>query len=200
VPTRLIRPDDAPALAAVLRDNREFLAPWDPVRDEAYFTDAGQQEVIAGLLRGYDEGTTLPHVIVDGDELLGRITLTGIARGPFQSASLGYWVARAANGRGLATKAVRAIARLAFEDLHLHRLEAGTLLHNAASQAVLQRNGFTRFGTAPKYLKIAGTWQDHAMFQLLAPDTTPTQDQATPASKSAGHGPAVRGAGRPPSR
>ena len=180
--TRLIRPDDAPALAAVLRDNREFLAPWEPVRDEAYFTDAGQQEVIAGLLLGYDQGTTLPHVIVDGDELVGRITLTAIARGPFQSASLGYWVAEAANGRGLATKAVRTIARLAFEDLHLHRLEAGTLVHNAASQLVLQRNGFIRFGTAPKYLKIAGAWQDHAMFQLLAPDNTPTQEQATKSS------------------
>jgi ribosomal-protein-alanine N-acetyltransferase len=169
VPTRLIRTADAPALAAVLRDNRDFLAPWDPARDEDYFTDAGQHDVILAALRGHEEGTTLPHVIVDGDRVVGRITLTGIVRGPFQSANLGYWVAATANGRGLATAAVRDIARLAFAELHLHRIEAGTLLHNAASQKVLTRNGFIRFGTAPQYLKIAGQWQDHAMFQLLAP-------------------------------
>jgi ribosomal-protein-alanine N-acetyltransferase len=170
VTTRLIRLDDAAALAAAFRENWDFLAPWEPVRDAAYFTEAGQHEVIATLLRGHAEGTALPHVIVDEGRLVGRITLNGIVRGPFQSASLGYWVAAARTGRGLATAAVREIARLAFDELHLHRLEAGTLLHNTASQKVLQRNGFVRFGTAPKYLRIAGEWQDHAMFQLLAPD------------------------------
>jgi ribosomal-protein-alanine N-acetyltransferase len=169
VTTRLIHLDDAPALSAALRDNRDFLAPWEPTRDDSYFTEAGQREVISGLLRGFADGTTLPHVIFDGHQVVGRITLTGIVRGPFQSANLGYWVVAAANGRGLATAAVRDIARLAFEELHLHRLEAGTLLHNAASQKVLTRNGFVRFGTAPQYLKIAGRWQDHAMYQLLAP-------------------------------
>jgi ribosomal-protein-alanine N-acetyltransferase len=79
-------------------------------------------------------------------------------------------VVATANGRGLATAAVREIARLAFADLKLHRIEVGTLLHNAASRKVLARNGFIRFGTAPKYLKIAGEWQDHAMFQVLALD------------------------------
>ncbi|WP_433721870.1 GNAT family N-acetyltransferase [Actinoplanes sp. CA-051413] len=168
--TRLIQLDDAPALSAALRDNRDFLGPWEPVRDESYFTEAGQQEVITSLLRGFAEATTLPHVILDGRQVVGRITLTGTVRGPFQSANLGYWVVATANGRGLATAAVREIARIAFADLKLHRIEAGALLHNAASQKVLARNGFIRFGTAPKYLKIAGEWQDHAMFQLLTPD------------------------------
>jgi len=38
-----------------------------------------------------------------------------------------------------------------------------------ASQRVLARNGFVRYGTAPQYLRIAGRWQDHAMFQALDP-------------------------------
>jgi ribosomal-protein-alanine N-acetyltransferase len=53
----------------------------------------------------------------------------------------------------------------------LHRLQAGTLLHNAASQTVLRRNGFTPIGVAPRYLRIAGRWQDHLLFQLLADET-----------------------------
>ena len=59
---------------------------------------------------------------------------------------------------------------MAFGDLRLHRVEAGTLLHNAGSQRVLERNGFVRYGVAPAYLNIAGSWQDHALYQVLNPD------------------------------
>jgi [ribosomal protein S5]-alanine N-acetyltransferase len=38
-----------------------------------------------------------------------------------------------------------------------------------ASQRILLRTGFAQYGMAPKYLKIAGRWQDHLMFQLLNP-------------------------------
>jgi ribosomal-protein-alanine N-acetyltransferase len=168
MPTRRITLDDAPVFAELLRANREFLAPWEPVRPEAYFTDGGQREVIRAALEQQEQGSTLPHVIVDDSgSVVGRITLNGITRGPFQSCSLGYWLSASDNGRGLATAAVRDMMRVAFEELGLHRIEAGTLLHNVRSQRVLERNGFVRFGVAPAYLKIAGAWQDHVLFQVL---------------------------------
>ena len=71
------------------------------------------------------------------------------------------------NGRGVATAAVAAIARLAFGEWGLHRIEAGTLLHNTGSQRVLERNGFVRYGMAPEYLNICGRWQDCAMYQVV---------------------------------
>ena len=169
--TRLLEPEDAAELAAVLAANRTFLAPWEPLRDDRYFTADGQQDVIAGALEQHRLGTGLPHVIVDGSgRIVGRITLNGIVRGPFLSCSVGYWVGEAANGRGLATAAVREIVGVAFDDLGLHRVQAETLVHNHASQRVLERNGFVRFGLAPAYLDIAGRWQDHIMYQLLRPD------------------------------
>jgi ribosomal-protein-alanine N-acetyltransferase len=58
---------------------------------------------------------------------------------------------------------------VAFVELGLHRVQAGTLLHNVGSQRVLERNGFTRIGLAQDFLKIAGRWQDHILFQLVAP-------------------------------
>jgi ribosomal-protein-alanine N-acetyltransferase len=168
--TRLMTPDDAPALAALLRANREFLAPWDPIRPEDYYTDDGQRAVIAGALAAHAAGRSMPHLILDaGGEIAGRVNLSTIVRGAFQSCSLGYWVAAEQNGRGLATAAVAEMMRLAFEVLQLHRIEAGTLVHNVRSQRVLEHNGFTRFGLAPSYLFIAGRWQDHAMYQALSP-------------------------------
>ena len=113
----------------------------------------------------------MPFVILDEDgTVAGRITLSEIVKGPFQSCSMGYWLAEDRTGRGLATQAVAAAVVHAFTEMGLHRVEAATLLSNTASQGVLARNGFEKFGLARRYLKIAGEWQDHVRFQRLAED------------------------------
>ena len=166
--TRLVRLGDVPVLAELLRVNRDFLAPWEPTRTDDYFTVDGQRAVIRDALARYEHGSSLPHVILDGaGRIVGRITLSGIVRGPFQSCSLGYWVSAADNGRGLATAAVRDVIRVAFRGLGLHRIQAETLLHNVRSQRVLEHNGFVRIGMAPAYLNIAGKWQDHVLYQVV---------------------------------
>lgn len=173
--TRLIDIDDAPALAHLLVKNRDFMAPWSPIRDDSYYTDDGQRALIRKLLAQHARGDALPHVVIgdaNGDlpgQIIGAITLSGIVRGPFQSGNLGYWIDEGHNGRGIATAATAEIVEIGFGELGLHRLQAGTLLHNDASQKVLQRNGFVRFGVAPQYLNIAGRWQDHILFQVLNP-------------------------------
>jgi ribosomal-protein-alanine N-acetyltransferase len=167
VTTRLICTSDAADLAALLIANRDHLAPYEPDRPAEYFTADGQHKVIEDVLRQHDEGNALPLVIVDDGRLRGRITLSTIVRGPFQSASLGYWVDAGSGGRGLGTAAVQDIVRVAFGDLGLHRIDAGTLVDNLRSQRVLRKNGFQPYGLAPRYLKIAGDWRDHVLFQLL---------------------------------
>jgi [ribosomal protein S5]-alanine N-acetyltransferase len=165
---RLIEQSDNIRLAELQRESREFLAPWDPVRSEEYFTAAGQAADIERAIERHERGEALPLVILDEDgELLGRVTLSGIARGVFRSCSMGYWIAESRNGRGYATDAVAAAVALAFEQLELHRVQAETLTHNVGSQRVLEKNGFTQFGMAPHYLMIAGQWQDHVLFQRL---------------------------------
>jgi ribosomal-protein-alanine N-acetyltransferase len=166
---RPLRTGDAERLAELVVRSREFLAPWEPVRPDSYFTLAGQREAVAQSLTQAGSGLTEPFVILDDDgEVAGRINLNNIVRGPFQSASMGYWLDRQATGRGLATMAVGELVELAFGDLGLHRVEAGTLPQNLASQAVLLRNGFEQFGYAPRYLAIAGVYSDHILFQRLA--------------------------------
>ncbi|SDQ06236.1 GNAT family N-acetyltransferase [Quadrisphaera sp. DSM 44207] len=167
VGVRLVTEDDAPALADLLRASREHLAPWEPERDEAHSTEAEQRRLVAAALAQHREGRTVPLVIVEDGDVVGRVTVADVVRGAFQSAHLGYWVAQARTGRGVATAAVARAVRVAFDDLGLHRLQADTLVHNTASQRVLARNGFTRIGMAPRYLRIAGRWQDCLLHQLL---------------------------------
>jgi [ribosomal protein S5]-alanine N-acetyltransferase len=89
-------------------------------------------------------------------------------RGPLQRAILSYWVDEARNGRGLCTQAVAAVIDFAFGELDLHRIEAGTLPDNFASQRVLEKSGFERFGVAQRFLLIAGEWRDHVLFERIA--------------------------------
>lgn len=168
---RLVEPDDSAALADLLVRNREFLAPWSPIRADDHETVDGQRRDIDLVLERHRRGESVPFVVLDAaGEVAGRLTLSGIVRGPFRSCAMGYWLSEDRTGRGLATRAVAAALGHAFDDLGLHRVQAETLVHNTASQRVLFRNGFLQYGLAPRYLEIAGRWQDHRMFQRLRDD------------------------------
>jgi ribosomal-protein-alanine N-acetyltransferase len=172
--TRPLRLDDAAALSAVLSSNRAFLAPWQPLRPEAYYGVDGQRAAVAKALQQHDAETAVPLVIhEDSGALVGTVTLQSIIRGAFQSCSLGYWLAEDAQGQGLATAAVNEAASIAFGPLRLHRVQAETMRDNLRSQRVLARTGFVQYGDAPSYMHIAGRWQDNLLYQLL----TPTPDR-----------------------
>jgi ribosomal-protein-alanine N-acetyltransferase len=104
---------------------------------------------------------------VNPSNIIGAVTLTGIVRGPFCSANLGYWVDAAFGRRGIGSAAVGFAADQARSVLGLHRVQAATLLHNEPSRKVLVRAGFQEIGVAGQYLKIAGQWQDHLLHQLI---------------------------------
>jgi [ribosomal protein S5]-alanine N-acetyltransferase len=157
----VIRPlasGDARDLLALRLANREFLAPFDPVRPDEFFTLEAQTEIARNA-------NGLKFAIVDDGELAGTITLSNVVYEAARSANLGYWVDAKRNGRGLATRAVAALVEHAFGTLGLHRLEAGTLVDNVASQRVLEKNGFELIGLARNYLHIGGAWRDHLLFQ-----------------------------------
>jgi len=168
---RPLRSGDVPALARLVRANRAFLGESGPLRTEEYFTDEGQERSVLASLSAAENGTAFPMVIVDEDDgLVGTLNLNSIIRGVFQSASIGYWVSQERNGQGIASRAVAAAKRVAFGELGLHRIQAETLVDNRASQRVLVKNGFVQYGLAPDYLKIQGRWQEHMLFQVVAPD------------------------------
>lgn len=168
--TRPLGPDDAEALTSLYIQNRQFLAPWQPVRPDSYFTEAGQREAVEALLAQQEMGGAVPLVILDGGgAVVGTLTLASIIRGAFQSCSVGYWLSEGSQGQGLATAALLEATKVAFGDLRLHRVQAETLTQNLLSQRVLQRVGFQQYGEAPSYMHIAGEWQDNVLYQLLTP-------------------------------
>jgi len=141
--------------------NQGFLAPYEPVRADDFLTVEAQRARIV-------EPGRHSWLIVDEDEPAGFIGLSNVVRGPLQSAVVSYWVDEGHNGRGLCTASVAELIDHAFGELALHRLEAGTLVDNVASQRVLEKNGFQRYGLAQRYLLIGGEWRDHVLFERVA--------------------------------
>ena len=165
---------DLEALLELRCTNRDFMAEYEADRSDAFFTRAGQAREIALDTEAWAAGAGYAFAIVDRDaepdRLIGRIALSNVVRGPWQNATLGYWVDLAANGRGHATAAVHLLCRFAFEHAGLHRVQPAIMPRNARSRRVIEKVGFRHEGTALRYLKIAGVWEDHDIFALTRED------------------------------
>ncbi|PYI67590.1 GNAT family N-acetyltransferase [Arthrobacter livingstonensis] len=160
---------DAAALARAHVRNRDYLQPWEPVRPDRFYTSDGQRERLTASVAEQAAGRSFFWALFDGAEVIGCISLTDVVHGAFQNGHVGYWIARDYQARGLATAAVGFVRTFATE-LGLHRLQAGTLVHNAGSRKVLARSGFKEIGTAVSYIQINGRWQDHILFQSILHD------------------------------
>src|SRR5262249_39240217 len=163
---------DYAAWAELRAMSRQHLTVWEPqwARDEL------TRSAFRRRLRQYhrelrdDQGYTFFILRHRDAVLLGGLSISNIRRGVAQAASLGYWMGAPHIRKGYMTDAVKAVLPFAFATLGLHRLEAACLPHNGASARVLEKSGFRREGTARRYLKINGVWQDHHLFALLQDD------------------------------
>jgi [ribosomal protein S5]-alanine N-acetyltransferase len=152
--------------------SRLHLTVWEPLWARDELTRSSFRRRVRQYQREMREDQGYAYLILRASDaaLLGGLTISNIRRGVAQAASLGYWMGVTHAGRGHMTDAVRAIIPFAFDTLALHRLEAACLPHNAPSMRVLEKAGFRREGTARRYLKINGLWQDHELFARLQDD------------------------------
>lgn len=169
----LLRPlvlSDFPAWRDVRQANIDWLTRWEPqrlpgqpdtTRDRDAFAircSARQRERQLGS--GYGFG------IFVGDSLVGEINLSAVQRGPFQSAYVGYWVAEGNAGEGYVPEALVVLARFAFDDLHLHRIQIAVIPRNRPSRRVVEKLAIREEGIAQRYLEINGCWEDHVRYAL----------------------------------
>lgn len=72
--------------------------------------------------------------------------------------------------KGYTTEALLELLSFAFNDLKLHRIEAGCAVENIASSKVLEKVGMTREGLKRKKLPIRGEWKDNYFYGILEED------------------------------
>jgi len=170
---RPTEPSDAREQLGLRLANREHTGPWDPLRDESFYTEAGQRLELDLDQRSWAAGNAYAFAVLDAegrDRIIGRVALSNIVRGPWQNATLGYWIDRDAGGHGHATRAVRLALQFAFEHAGLHRVQPAIIPRNIRSVRVAEKVGFRLEGRALRYLKINGVWEDHDVYALTVED------------------------------
>ena len=145
--------------------------PWTPTADPELSISERFGRELERAAQGRETGTHLRlAAFVDDAELVGLFSLNEIVRGVFESAYASWQVAASRMGQGLGTEGVRALLGIAFDappsGLGLHRVQANVMPANAASLRIASRVGFRREGVAARYLKIAGSWEEHVMHAL----------------------------------
>lgn len=172
VALRPLVPSDYRAFSEVRQFNGEWLTKWEPKRlagqpDPALSFDAFSARCSARQ-RERQLGTGYGFGIFVGDALAGEINLSAVQRGPFQCGNIGYWVDKRHAGQGYCPEALVVLARFAFEELNLHRVQIAIVPRNRASRRVVEKLAIRCEGTAIGYLQINGEWEDHLQFAVIA--------------------------------
>ena len=158
----VLRPwTEADINAMVAGCNDADVAWWIPTIPSPY-TEADALAFIRGEVRPEHQALAI--------ELDGRV-VGGIGMGVNAQdcrARVGYWVAAAARGRGICTRALRLLTRYGLEELGFQRVDLITDPDNRASQRVAEKVGFQREGVLRAHLRHPdGRIRDSVMFSLL---------------------------------
>ena len=160
------RPEDAPALAALL-NNRKIL---DNLRDGIpYPYTVADAEAFLADTAAADPTQTFAFAIAAGDVLLGSIGAFRCANVHSRSAELGYYLGEPWWGRGYATCAVRQLCRHLWAHTDLLRVFAEPFAYNTASCRVLEKAGFQLEGTLRSHAVKNGRVLDMRLYACLRP-------------------------------
>ena len=168
------RDADMPAKRAAFADPVVLRFSWPGVEPP---TEAESWAQHAEHARAWEEGTAAEFACVephDDTAIIGGASVYDIEPGP-RRASIGYWVAAPARRRGVATHAVRLLARWAFDELGIVRLQITCGPDNLGSQRVAERAGFMRELTMRSHFRFKGGRRDTVVFSLLPGDALKTR-------------------------
>ncbi|WP_113631916.1 ribosomal protein S5-alanine N-acetyltransferase [Pectobacterium peruviense] len=165
---RLAHEHDAWRLAEYYSENRDFLKPWEPVRDASHCYPSGWQARLSVINEMHKQGSAYYFLLLDPNEneVCGVANFSNVLRGSFHACYLGYSLGQKWQGQGLMYEALQSALYYMQRQQHMHRIMANYMPHNQRSGNLLTRLGFEREGYAKDYLLIDGKWQDHVLTAL----------------------------------
>lgn len=157
----------ARAMTDLIVRNQARLARWEPWAERPATLDS-TRAYIRNALEDFVRGRQISTIIaIDGGQrFVGRC---GLRMNPYAgSGDIGYWIDGDFEGRGITTRAARALITSAFDELGLTKMELRTSVANRRSRAVAQRLGFDFEGIMPGGLQFANRADDVALYGVTA--------------------------------
>ena len=171
----ILRPpqySDWKAWADERKKNKLYLQPWEPLWsiNELERSSFVKRVRMFERLSHNDQAYSFLVFKSDNEDFIGEVNISNVQRGIIQSCTIGYWIAKDCEGKGMMSESLELVKEFIFNELKLHRIEAACLPHNMPSLKVLLKNGFIKEGTARKLLKINDKWQDHTVLSFILDD------------------------------
>jgi RimJ/RimL family protein N-acetyltransferase len=139
--------------------------PW-PVRDREQTRTALEAKLSQGVVTEPGQWLVLAMEVRETSRVIGEVLLKWESETDRQG-EIGFAVNRAYQGQGFAAEAARAVLRLGFDDLALHRIVAVCIDANADSVRLLRRLGMQQEAHLRDNVFLKGNWADQLVFGLL---------------------------------
>lgn len=165
---QLPEPRHADELFALVDNNREHLRRWlGWIKDD--YGIAETRNFIRRAQEQWADNDGYNLTIVYRGAIAGGVGQHSI-RELHRSTSIGYWLGAQFEGKGIMTRACRALVSISFSVQNLHRVEIRAATGNARSQHVAERLGFSREGVIRDVEWLYDHYVDHVVYGMLAHD------------------------------
>ncbi|MEY8292229.1 GNAT family protein [Carnobacteriaceae bacterium 52-44] len=165
---RLFNEDDAEEFFQLTIDSKKYLKEWlgwlDNIRtveDTAANIKSRLNEIPEN--RGYP----LSFAIIYKGKIAGTIGFNSIDS-KTKTGVVGYWIGKDYQGKGIMTKAFKALLGYGFTELVLNRIEVRVAAENIKSKAIPERFGFKKEGVIRQAEWLYDHSVDHVLYSLLS--------------------------------
>ncbi|MCM3567931.1 GNAT family N-acetyltransferase [Neobacillus mesonae] len=163
---QLLQRHHAMRLFQLVESNRTHLREWLPWVDSMQ-SPFDFDHLIPVWLNQFAENSAYNLGILYKGELVGTIGIHQIDWYN-KAASIGYFLAKNAEGNGIITRSVKAVLNYAYFDLGLNRMEIRCGVKNTKSRAIPERLNFVREGTIRDGELLNGFYHDIIIYSMLA--------------------------------
>ena len=163
---RLLEERHAQELTDLTDRNREHLRAWLPWVDTNR-TVEDRKKFIRGALKQFAQNNGFQAGVWYEGRLVGVVGNHGIDW-ENRSTTLGYWLGKEYQGKGLMTAACRALVDHAFGELGLNRVSIACATENKKSCAIPERLGFRQEGVQRQAEWLYDHFVDHAVYAAIA--------------------------------
>ncbi|QQE78331.1 GNAT family N-acetyltransferase [Alicyclobacillus sp. SO9] len=154
----------AEALYNVIAENRHHIGQFLMFAKNQTLEET--KSFVETSLTRFATGIGVPTCIWYDNQLIGSIGLH-ISKAN-RSASIGYWISKEYEAKGIMTKCCKAMIDYGFRELDLNRIEIRAIKENIRSRAIPERLGFKLEGTLRQDVQLYDAMADTIVYGLLA--------------------------------
>ena len=166
---RLLQLRHAPEIFARVEADRAFLRVWLPWVDH-HRDVADTESFIHEALEQFVLGEAVHVGIWYGGAFAGVIGFHRINT-EHRLGEIGYWLGETFQGKGIMTRACRAMVAYGFSELKLNRIEIHCAPENRKSRAIPERLGFQEEGILRQAERLRDRFVDNIVYGLVASDS-----------------------------